>query len=107
LCLFAAFSSGWTGVFLPGSVEVVMRVDSTTLLFCFNSVMLPVFYWHALCEPRTRAWWQSRNNHVMIKPFRPDTSEAAYLRFRFWSRAALIPFTLAWLVMVRMLAFGH
>ena len=51
---------------------------------------------YAFVEKCTRFAWQSRINSVFIKPFRPDTSEAAYQRFRLAYQFAFAFFGLFW-----------
>jgi hypothetical protein len=68
------------------------------LLFCFHTALLPVLWMYCFRDSWTRKMWQSRNDSVFIKPFRPDTSEAAYQRYRLLSRVCGVVFSLVWAV---------
>ena len=76
-------------------------MNSTPFLlnFLFLTACLPFMLRYGFVEKLSRHMWESRNNSVFIKPFRPDTSEAAYQRFRFFNRAVVLLFALVWACM--------
>jgi hypothetical protein len=69
---------------------------SAWISFAFLTVCLPFMIRYAFVEKCTRFAWQSRINSVFFKPFRPDTSEAAYQRFRLGYQLAFAFFGLFW-----------
>jgi len=79
------------------------ELRSAWITFAFLTVLLPFMIRYAFVEKCTRFAWQSRINNVFIKPFRPDTSEAAYQRFRFWNRCGSVLFGLIWAGLLRYL----
>ena len=76
------------------------------IAFAFLTVMLPFMIRYAFDEKWTRYLWQSRINSVFFKPFRPDTSEAAYLRYRSLTRLSVVIFSLVWAAMALYLALA-
>lgn len=70
------------------------------LIFSFFTLTLVFQFWNSFCEKRTRYTWHSRNNSFLFKPFRPDTSEAAYQRFRLWSRVITVVCAFMWICIV-------
>lgn len=66
------------------------------LSFLWLTPCLPFMLRYAFCEKQTRLFWQSRMNSALIKPFRPDTSEPAYQRFRLQTRLGTVIFALIW-----------
>ncbi len=69
------------------------------VIFCFFTLSLPFIWLGCFRESWIRRGWHGRNNSVFVKPFRPDTSEAAYQRYRLLGYVCAVFFTLFWVGM--------
>ena len=67
-----------------------------SLLIGFGLFLIYVF-WTTFSDQQCRKLWQSRNNNVFFRDFRPDTSEDAYQRFARYNRIGSILLLLVWL----------